>query len=141
MSRGCIYNIDFKTNNNEMISVSSDYFDHFFIANLNENGDEINYLSKKGSEALVANFFMIRIYNELNEISENIYTRLLKRKDVVSIIISFTNGRKQEFEIVKKRIASNGTMINKFEDIFEFDDSFGIVITDKNLKYKKELFV
>ena len=32
-------------------------------------------------------------------------------------------------------------MENKFEEILELTDGFGIIVTDKNLKYKKELFI
>lgn len=41
----------------------------------------------------------------------------------------------------QKRIANNGVMENKFEEILELTDGFGIIVTDKNLKYKKELFI
>ena len=64
MSAGCIYNIDLKTSSNETISVSSDYFDHFFIANLDNNGDEINYKIIDNSKELGANFFMIKILDD-----------------------------------------------------------------------------
>lgn len=141
MSTGCIYNIDFKTNNNETISVSSDYFDHFFIANLDDNGDEVKYDTMDNSNELGANFFMIRILNELSKDVQETYKRLLNKKDIVKISLSFTNGQKQEFKIPKKRIANNGLMENKYEEILELDEGFGIIVTDKNLKYKKELFI
>lgn len=141
MSTGCIYNIDFKTNNNETISVSSDYFDHFFIANLDDNGDEVTYGVVDNSNDLEANFFMVRILNELSKEVQDTYKRLLSKKDIIKISLSFTNGQKQDFEIPKKRVANNGVMENKFEEILELDDGFGIIVTDKNLKYKKELFV
>ncbi|MCH5167579.1 MAG: hypothetical protein J1F35_06800 [Erysipelotrichales bacterium] len=141
MSRGCIYNIDLKTNNNEIISVSSDYFDHFFIANLDDNGDETKYEIIDSSNELGANFFMIKILNDLSKEMKNHYDRLLEKKDIVNISLSFTNGSKQEFKIPKKRVASNGVMENKYEEILELEDGFGIIVTDKNLKYKKELFI
>ena len=141
MSRGCIYNIDFKTNNNEIISVSSDYFDHFFIANLDDNGDETRYEKINNSSELGANFFMIKILKDLSEERIISYKRLLDKKDIIQISLSFTNGSKQEFNIPKKRVANNGVMENKFEEILELDDGFGIIVTDKNLKYKKELFI
>ena len=34
MKTGCIYSIEITTNTNEIFSVSSDYFDHFYIANI-----------------------------------------------------------------------------------------------------------
>ena len=59
----------------------------------------------------------------------------------MKISLSFTSGQKQEFEIPKKRIANNGSIENKFEEILDLNDGFGIIVTDKLLRYKKELFV
>ena len=141
MSAGCIYNIDLKTSSNETISVSSDYFDHFFIANLDNNGDEINYKIIDNSKELGANFFMIKILYDFAKEDYNLYKRLNNKKDIVKISLSFTSGQKQEFEIPKKRIANNGSIENKFEEILDLNDGFGIIVTDKLLRYKKELFV
>lgn len=141
MSTGCIYNIDLKTNNNETVSVSSDYFDHFFVANLDADGDEIKYNVFDNSSDLGANFFMIKILDEFAKEAEELYKRLFSKKDIVKINLYFTNGQRQEFVIPKKRIANNGTMENKYEEILELEDGFGIIVTDKDLRYKKELFI
>lgn len=140
MSTGCIYNIDLKTSNNETISVSSDYFNHFFVANLDDNGDEATYSVVENSSELGANFFMIKIIDEFAKDAQELYRRLFEKKDIVEISLFFTNGLRQEFLIPKKRVANNGVMENKYEEVFELEDGFGIIVTDKNLKYKKELF-
>lgn len=140
MSTGCIYNIDLKTSNNETISVSSDYFNHFFVANLDDNGDETTYNIVENSSELGANFFMIKIIDEYAKDAQELYKRLFEKKDIVEISLYFTNGLRQEFIIPKKRVANNGVMENKYEEILELEDGFGIIVTDKNLKYKKELF-
>lgn len=140
MSTGCIYNIDLKTSNNETISVSSDYFNHFFVANLDDNGDETTYNIVENSSELGANFFMIKIIDEFAKDAQELYKRLFEKKDIVEISLYFTNGLRQEFIIPKKRVANNGVMENKYEEILELEDGFGIIVTDKNLKYKKELF-
>ncbi len=140
MSTGCIYNIDLKTSNNETISVSSDYFNHFFVANLDDNGDETTYNIVENSSELGANFFMIKIIDEFAKDAQELYKRLFEKKDIIEISLYFTNGLRQEFIIPKKRVANNGVMENKYEEILELEDGFGIIVTDKNLKYKKELF-
>lgn len=139
MSTGCIYSIDIKTNNNETISIPSDYFDHFYIANLDDEGEEINY-GFNDDNNLVANFFMMKVNINSKEIAD-VFQRLANKKDIIGITLCFTNGSRQEFDIPKKRIASNGVMENKYEDIYEIDNDLGIIITDKNIRYKKELFV
>lgn len=80
MSTGCIYNIDLKTSNNETISVSSDYFNHFFVANLDDNGDETTYNIVENSSELGANFFMIKIIDEFAKDAQELYKRLFEKK-------------------------------------------------------------
>lgn len=140
MSTGCIYNIDFKMNNKETVSIPSDYFDHFYIANLNDEGDEIKYGYNDDNNNLIANFFMIKIINNSRETSE-IFQRLVNKKDIIGVTLCFTDGKRQDFEIPKKRIANNGVMVNKYEDLFPIDNDLGIIITDKSIRYKKELFI
>lgn len=139
MSTGCIYNIDIKTNNNETVSIPSDYFDHFYIANLDDEGEEISYGYNEDNH-LVANFFMIKINNDSKEIAE-VYQRLANKKDITGITLCFTNGSRQDFDIPKKRIACDGVMENKYEYTYDINNDLGIIVTDKNIRYKKELFI
>jgi len=138
MKTSCIYNIDFKTNN-ETISISSDNFDHFYICNLDDEGNEIGYI--KENDDYVANFMMMKI-NNINDIEMIDTVNKIRNKNNISTVeLCFTNGYRQSFRVPKKRVVKDGKMQNTCEELFEFDDSLGIVITDKNLKYKKELFV
>jgi hypothetical protein len=54
--------------------------------------------------------------------------------------VSFTNGGYQEFEVAKKRVANNGKIENIYEDAFYDNEDLCIVITNKDIKYKKNLF-
>lgn len=104
MSTGCIYNIDLKTSNNETISVSSDYFDHFFIANLDEDGDETVYKVINNSTDLGANFFMIKILDDLAKESQTLYKRLISKKDIVKISLSLQMVRDKNLRFPKKEL-------------------------------------
>lgn len=139
MRAGCVYSIDITTNDKNIISVSSDNFDHFYIANINDNADEIAY-EKKGDATLYANFFMLRIINDKTAETLSIIERLSKRRDIIKVKMHFTNGNSQEFEIAKKRIVSNKFLENKFEDTFFIQDDLCIIISEKKLKYKQGLF-
>ncbi len=139
MNTGIIYNIDLSTSNNDIISVSSDEFNHFYIANIDDNGDEINY-SKDDNGKLSANFFMIKL-QQSDEVSVEIMKNIVKHRDIVKIGISFTNGGYQEFQLARKRVASNEKIQNYYEDTFYDNDDLCILITNKNIKYKKNLFV
>lgn len=136
MKPTCIYNIDFKTSNNEVISISSDNFDHFYICNLDDDGNEIGYLNE--DDTFVANFMMMKI-NNMDEEARDIINRI-KKNNISIIELCFTNGYRQAFKIPKKRVVKNGKMHNECQELFDLDNSLGIIITDKKLKYKKELF-
>lgn len=138
MNTGCIYNIDLTTNNKEKYSVSSDDFNHFYIANINDDGDEINYCAINEMNSLFANFFMIKL---LNSNGNKLINNLISNKTIIKIGISFTNGKYQEFDLPKRRIANNGVIVNKYEHTFyDEDNNLCILISDKNIKYMKELF-
>ncbi|MCX4364726.1 MAG: hypothetical protein OSJ70_02980 [Bacilli bacterium] len=136
MKAGCIYSIEITTNTNEIFSVSSDYFDHFYIANINDDGDEKKY--KKNNQNLIANFFMVRILSEQETVS--CINKLVKKNDIIKVTIYFTNGSSQDFDIPKKRVAQNKQLVNLYEETFTDDSGLCILITDKKIRYKKNLF-
>lgn len=140
MSVECIYNIDLITNNKDRISVSSDYFDHFYIANIDDEGNETHYEINESTSNLYANFFMIKILNDKENNTLMTINRLIERKDIVKVGICFTNGNYQEFDVAKKRVAKNGILENVYQDVFSAMDDLCILVTDKNIKYKENLF-
>jgi len=141
MNAGCIYNIDLITNNKETYSVSSDDFNHFYIANINEDGDEINYNMLNDYNSLFANFFMIKILQSDSKSINNIIKNIDEKNNIIKVGINFTSGKYQEFDLPKQRVASNGKLINKLEKNF-YDDqnNLCIIVSDKKIKYAKELF-
>lgn len=139
MNTGIIYNIDLSTTSNDIISVSSDEFNHFYIANIDDNGDEISY-EKDNDGKLSANFFMIKL-QKTDEGSAIIMKNISKQRDITKVGISFTNGGYQEFQLAKKRVASNGKIQNSYEDVFYQNEDLCIIITSKNIKYKENLFI
>ncbi len=141
MNAGCIYNIDLITNNKETYSVSSDDFNHFYIANINDDGDEINYNIINDVNSLFANFFMIKIINNDSKAINQIIKNIEDKNNITKVGINFTSGKYQEFDLPKQRIASNGKLINKLErNFYDEKNNLCIVISDKNIKYIKELF-
>lgn len=133
-----IYNIEFATNNQDIISIYPSSFKNFYIANINDNGDEIAY--GVNEDHLKANYFMIRIINDRSRDASEVIDRLYNKKDIVSILIHFTNGKTQAFDIPKKRVQNDGVLTNTYEDAFMYEDDLCIIISDKNIKYKRELF-
>ena len=142
MKMDCINSIDIYSNNKDVFTITSDSFENFYVANIDDNGDEINYLLCEDQVTLFANFFMIKIKN--NDSEDNtllILQRLLRKKDIIHVTINFTNGHKQAFELAKRRVAKNGILENTYEDAYlDNNNDLCIMVTDKNIKYKKELF-
>ena len=133
-----IYNIEFSTNNQDIISIFPSSFKNFYIANIDENGDEIPY--GESNNSLDANYFMIKILNDKTYDANEVINRLKNKKDIIGLSIHFTNGKTQKFNIPKRRIQEEGMLINKYEDVFTDEDDLCIIISDKDIKYKKELF-
>ena len=142
MKMDCIDSIDIYSNNKDVFTITSESFDNFYIANIDDNGDEMNYLLCEDQITLFANFFMIKIKNEdNNDDTVLVLQRLLKKKDIIKVTINFKNGEKQDFELVKRRVAKNGLLENTYEDAYlDNNNDLCIMVTDKQVKYKKELF-
>lgn len=136
MKSGCIYSIGITTNANDTFSISSDNFDHFYIANINDDGDENKY--KKNNHRLEANFFMVRILRDSDTTLP--IKKLSNTNDIIKVEVFFTNGISQEFDIPKKRVAQNKQLVNLYEETFADETGLCILITDKNIKYKENLF-
>lgn len=133
-----IHNIEFSTNNQDIISIFPSNFKNFYIANINDDGDEIAY--GVNEDHLEANYFMIKIINDKSYEANEVIKRLMNKKDIINISIHFTNGKTQVFDIPKKRVQTEGVLTNKYEDAFLDDDDLCILISDKDIRYKKELF-
>ena len=133
-----IYNIEFTTNNQDIISIFPSSFSNFYIANIDNNGDEISY--GVNGNALEANYFMIKIVNDKSYDASEVIKRLQTKTDITGLSIHFTNGKTQVFNIPKRRVQKDGILINKYEEVFNDEDDLCIIISDKDIKYKKELF-
>ncbi len=137
MTASCIYSIDLNTSTNESFNISSDNFDHFYIASLDDKGDETNYTRGK-ENFLEANFFMIRLLNSKSV--EEIVQRLYKKQDIVNVSVNFTDGTSESFRIPVEKKLNNKKLVNSYEDATLVENNLCILITDKKIKYKKNLF-
>ena len=133
-----INSIELTANNQDIISIFSSNFDKFYIANIDQNGDEISY--GNNGDHLEANYFMIKILNDKSYDANEVIKRLVDKKDIINVSIHFTNGKKQTFDIPKKRVQTDGILTNRYEDAFFDEEDLCIIISDKNIRYKKALF-
>lgn len=138
MVTDCIYSIDLTTNSNEILSISSDDFQNLYISNINDQGDEIPYTQNKNG--LNANFFMVKILNDEYNNNLKYINRLYEKKDVIKLTVHFTNGLSQEFDLPKKRVVNDGILENKYQHVHYEENDLCIIISDKNIKFKENLF-
>ena len=84
---------------------------------------------------------MIKILQSDSKSINNIIKNIDEKNNIIKVGINFTSGKYQEFDLPKQRVASNGKLINKLEKNF-YDDqnNLCIIVSDKKIKYAKELF-
>ena len=88
-----IHSIERAANNQDIISIFPSNFDKFYIANIDQNGDEISY--GNNGDHLEANYFMIKILNDKSHDADEVIKRLMDKKDIINISIHFTNGKRK----------------------------------------------
>jgi len=136
MKNANIENINIVLNTNEKIVATPAMFDNLYISNLNNNGDEIAFISDNKSNNLVANFLMIKLSNEIieynltkNNLKENDF-KLLKENKIKEIDINFKNGYIQPFIF---NITNDTYFIKNTNNLC-------ILLSDIDIKYKENLF-
>lgn len=136
MKNANIENINILLSDDKNIIVTPEMFDNFYISNLNNDGEEIAFLSHKNSNRLTANFVMIKLNDEVieynltkNNLKENAF-KLLKENKIKEIDINFKNGYTQPFMFNIK----NETFIIKNQN------DLCLLLSDIDVKYKNNLF-
>ena len=136
MNSAGIKNINIKLNSNEIIIATPKMFENLYISNLNESGDEIAFISNEKNNHLKANFFMIKLSNEIieynltnNSLKENAF-KLLREKKIKEVEINFKNGYSQPFTFnINKEIFSQ-----------KRNNDLCLLLSEHNIKYKNNLF-
>ena len=136
MKNANIKNINILLSDDKKIIALPEMFDNFYISNLNNNGEEIAFLSKENSNRLTANFVMIRLTDDIieynltnNNLKENAF-KLLKENKIKEIDINFKNGYMQPFMF---NIKNETYILKNTNDLC-------ILLSDNDIKYKDNLF-
>lgn len=136
MNNPGIKNISIKLNTNEEIIATPKMFENLYISNLDKNGNEIAFISKENSNRLKANFFMVKLNEEIieynlttNNLKENAF-KLLKNKQIKEVNINFINGYTQPFIF----------HITKDSFTLKNNNNLCILLSELDLKYKENLF-
>jgi len=137
MNNASIKNISIKLNSKNNIIVTPNMFNNLYISNLNKNGEEIAFIQDNNSNKLTANFFMVKLSDEIieynltqNNLKENAF-KLLKNEIINEVDINFKNGYTQPFLF----------KINKEAFILKTNNDLCILVSEQDIKFKENLFI
>lgn len=125
--------------NGEEMLINKKELKDFCICNIDENGNEIPYESTVIKNKLYANFLLLNLNNEV--LSADKRQRLKAKNDITELMVIFRNNK-----FIKFIVASNANPFanyyhNDLEYIVDNDSSFGLLLSEYNIKYKENLFV
>lgn len=137
MKNASIKNISIKLNSKNEIIITPNMFENLYISNLNHDGEEIAFIQNNNSNVLTANFFMIKVSDEIieynltkNNLKENAF-KLLKNQTINEVDINFKNGYTQPFLF----------KVKKEQFISQNNSNLCIILSEQDIKYKENLFV
>ncbi len=125
--------------NGDNILIKGNDLKDFCISNIDENGDEIPYESTLIKNKLYANFMLLNLYN--NRPNYDKINRLKARNDVTEVMLIFKNDKYLTFTLASNANPFASYYNNDYEYIHEDEDSFGLLLSKYNIKYKDNLFV
>ena len=125
--------------NGDNIILNNNELKDFCISNIDNKGNEIPYEPTLIKNKLYANFMLLNINNKIAS-SEKI-NRLKNKNDITEIIIIFNNQKYLDFTIATNANPFSNSYNNEYEYITENEDSFGLLLSEYNIKYKDNLFI
>ena len=123
--------------NGDIISLNQEECENFFISNVKNDGEEIPYEPTLIRNKLYANLCLIKLNKDFLDNFKK--KRLQYKKDIVEIQVIFGN-KCARFDIASNANPFDVTYNNDLEYIYEDDKSFGILMSEYNIKYKDNLF-
>lgn len=133
-----IINIKILFSNDDTITLNKNEFNDFYIANLNQHGDETPYENTLINNKLYANFFLLKLKKEIENLSK--LERIKKQSDITEIQIFLNNNKMLIFE-VPSNAEPFANYHNDYEYIYEDNESLGLILSEYNIKFKENLFI
>ena len=141
MNQG-IKNIDLIFEDGESIVIEDSLFTHFYIANIDDEANEIPYEKICNTNILYANFIILKINNLIDKFyNDNIIKKILIKKNTSEIKIYTEAGKTVLFNIASSIDPFKKNSINYFDKSFTLEDDLCILICPYNIKYKNHLFI
>ena len=124
--------------NGDNILIDKKEFADFYISNLNNQGEEIPYESTLLKNKLYANFCLLKLNNQIIDYTK--INRLKQKSDITEIQIIFNNNKFLKFDIASDADPFAEKYENSHEYIYEDENTFGLLLSEYNIKYKENLF-
>lgn len=125
----------------ESISIDDFLFSNFYISNIDEEANEIPYEKLLDTNILYANFFTLKINNNINDYyHKNIIKNIFDKKNIAEIVLNTTGEKTISFNLASSLDPFKKNNINTYDQSFIQDDDLCILITPYNIKYKNHLF-
>lgn len=141
MNQG-IKNIDLIFEDGESISIDNNLFTNFYIANIDDDANEIPYEKILNTNVLYANFITLKINNLINQFyNDNVINKILIKKNISEIKIYTDTGKTILFNIASSIDPFVKNSNNYFDKSFTLEDDLCILICPYNIKYKNHLFI
>ena len=124
----------------ESLFVEHSYFSHLYVANLDDQANEIPYRVLFKTNKLFANFFSLRINHLLNDMQNmNVLKAAFNKKNLLEIELVFRE-RTISFYLASDIDPFKEHSINSHEKSFFEDNDLCLLVCPYNLKYKNHLF-
>ena len=124
----------------ESLFIEHSYFSHLYVANLDNDANEIPYEILFKTNKLYANFFSLRINHLLNDMeNSNVLKAAFNKRNLLEIELVFQN-RTISFYVASDIDPFKERSFNNFDKSFFQENDLCLLICPFNLKYKNQLF-
>ena len=124
----------------ENIFIENSLCSNLYIANINEEANEIPYERLYLPDKLYANFFILKINHLINEINNaNVLKAVHNKKNLAEVELRF-NNRSVNFYIASDIDPFGKNNVNSFDKSFFQEEDLCMMICPYNIKYHNHLF-
>jgi len=124
----------------ESLFVENSFFSHLYIANIDEEANEIPYETLFKTNKLYANFFSLRINHLINDmVNNNVLKATFNKKNLLEIELIFER-KTVSFYVASDVDPFKKQSLNSFDKSFFQENDLCLLICPFDIKYKNHLF-
>jgi hypothetical protein len=124
-------------NNGDDISLNADDFEEIYVANIDENGNEIEYEMTPINGTMNTNFVFLKLKKEKNG---DFFNRIQENKDIIQVMFIFKNDKYVKFNVTSNSEPFANEYINEYQHFVQNERYYGCIVSEFPLKYRQNLF-